>query len=112
MDGRDMLDYAQLITLATEQILGSDLADSTSHGTGFGPENLPATGYLQGIPLLVQIVAFTEVVRPHKSRAFKLKLSDGKKVADAIAIVPPSSDNFRFDGLQLGYKVRQVSASE
>lgn len=105
----DMLDYAQLIKFTTEQILGSNLADSTAHGTGFGPAILPTTGYLQGLPLLVQIVSFTEVIRPHKSRAFKLKLSDGEKVVDAVALAPASGYNFDFHHLQLGYKVSQIS---
>lgn len=97
-----------MIVATEEQILGSDLADSTVHGTGFGHNNSQAAeGYLQGLPLLVQAIAFTEIVQPHKPRMFKLKLSDGDKVRDAFAIAwqVSASHSLDFDDIQLGFKV-------
>lgn len=99
----------QLLVFTKQQILQSDLTDSTVRGTGFGPETftrMTATGYLQGPPLLVQVVALTEVIRPHKPRGFKFKLSDGHKVVDAFANAPLSNNSFvGFDSLELGCKV-------
>ncbi|KJA23418.1 hypothetical protein HYPSUDRAFT_102046, partial [Hypholoma sublateritium FD-334 SS-4] len=55
------IDYVQVVVATEEQILGSDLADSTVRGTGFGPEiSQVSEGYLQGPPILVQVIAFTE----------------------------------------------------
>ena len=102
------MDYARTVVAIEEQILGSDLADSTVHGTGFGHNNSQAAeGYLQGPPLLVQAIAFTEIVRPHKPRVFKLKLSDGDKVRDASAIAwqVSASHSLDFNDIQLGFKV-------
>lgn len=114
MGWENVIDYTQLLLFTTEQILESDLADSTVRGTGFGPETFTQTtaiGCLQGPPFLVQVVAFTEVIRPRKPRGFKLKLSDGENVVDAFANVQAahlseSHDGLLdFDSLELGYKV-------
>lgn len=105
LEGRKVLNYGQLVLFTMEQILASDLAHSTARGTGFGPASSRISGRLQGPPLLVQVVAFTEVVRPYKPRIFKLRLSDGESIVDAIAIAPSPRQKFSFDNLQLGYKV-------
>lgn len=114
MAGVETINYPQLLLFTMEQILHSDLAHSTVRGTGFGPEvftRTTATRYLQGPPLLVQVVALTEVIRPHKPWGFKFKLSDGENVVNAFANVQAahlseSHDGLLdFDSLELGYKV-------
>lgn len=111
------IDYTRLLIFTTEQILQSDLADSTVRGTGFGPETFTQTtagGYLQGPPFLVQVVAITEVIRPHKPLSFKFRLSDGENVIDAFANAQLSESNdslLDFDSLELGYKVSRTFMS-
>lgn len=109
MNGCSIIDYDQLVVATKEQILGSDLRDSTVHGTGFCPElensHTSEAMYLQGPPLLVQVIEFTEVVRPHKSRSFSLKLSDGNKIADAFSTGLASGCNLNFNDMHLGFKV-------
>lgn len=88
-----------------EQILESDLKDSTVHGTGFGLAQPAMAGNLLGPPLLVQVVALTEVSRPHKPRGLKFRLSDGDRVIDAFANAVRSSGDLDFNRLNLGSKV-------
>lgn len=115
MAGVETINYPQLLLFTMEQILHSDLAHSTVRGTGFGPEvftRTTATRYLQGPPLLVQVVALTEVIRPHKPWGFKFKLSDGENVVNAFANAPLSSNSLLdFDNLELGYKVSSTFIS-
>ncbi|KJA26298.1 hypothetical protein HYPSUDRAFT_199045 [Hypholoma sublateritium FD-334 SS-4] len=101
-----MQDFAQLAHFAEEQIIRSNLASSTVRGTGFGPVNAQATGRLPNTPLLVQVVAITEVVQSHTPRVYKLRLSDGESVADAIAFSPSANCNLGFYDLPLGYKMQ------
>lgn len=108
MGGRDRLDYAQLIQFTEEQLLGSNLAHSTVHGTGFGPISSWTTGRLQGPPLMVQVLAVTQTVQLHKLRMHKLKLSDGESVVNAVAFAPCSNCNLGLYYFQRGYnKVSQ-----
>lgn len=111
MNGCGIMDYEQLVLATKKQILRSDLTGSTVHGTGFGPEisSQASVRYLQGPPLLVQAIAFTEVVRPHKPRVFNLKLSDGDKIINAFAIAPFSSRSLNFNDIQLGFKVSRLT---
>lgn len=104
-----MQDYAaaQLMLLIEEQLVESNLKHSTVHGTGFGPVNERTTGRLPSPLLLVQVVAVSEIVRPHKPRAYKLRLSDGGAVVTAVAFSPSSNHSLSFYDLQLGYKVSQ-----
>ncbi|KAF8183962.1 hypothetical protein BJ912DRAFT_975749 [Pholiota molesta] len=53
--------FPQFVERVKEQLLESDLADSMSKGTGFNPNITQATEDLQGPPILVQIVAMTEI---------------------------------------------------
>lgn len=58
-------------------------------GTGFGSnitQNQELIEYhnIQGPPILVQVVALTELVRPHGNVLLTFKLSDGGNIADAI----------------------------
>ncbi|KJA26718.1 hypothetical protein HYPSUDRAFT_198529 [Hypholoma sublateritium FD-334 SS-4] len=108
LGGCDMLDYQELMLFTEEQILRSNLAHSAVDGTGVGPVNLRAAGCLQGPPLLVQVVAVTEVIRPNKPRIHKLKLSDGESIINAVAFGASVNDNIGFYNLQLGYKVGQI----
>ncbi len=62
-------------------------------------------GNLSGPPLLVQIVAVTEVLRPRKSRLYKLTLWDGLRVIKAMAIAPTPHCKLGFYDFDLGYKV-------
>ena len=107
MDCSTVLDYDQLVIATKEQILGSDLKDSTVHGTGFGfvISHTSEARYLQGPPLLVQVTAFTEVVRPHKPRELHLKLSDGDKVVNAVSNGISSGCSLNFDDIHIGFKV-------
>lgn len=104
-----MVDFTKLTQYIREQIIGSNLADSTICGTGF--EVIPVdnisqeTGYLQGIPILVQVVGFTEVIRPNKPCAFVFKLSDGTNIVTAFAHASLLGNNLDFNSLALGYKV-------
>lgn len=101
-----MIDFTKLLQFVGEQILWSNLVDSTIHGTGFEREDLSQEAeYLQGLPIMVQVVAFTEVVRPDKPRAFMFKLSDGENVVDAFAHASLLGNNVDFDNFKLGYKV-------
>ena len=107
MNDYSRMDYERLVVAIKEQILGSDLADSTLHGTGFGSNIAQVLdGYLQGPPLLVQVIAITEVDRPLKPRVFKLKLSDGDKVREAFTLAQIAlSQCLNFENIPLGFKV-------
>lgn len=76
-------------------------------GSGFGTQvGRQQNGYLQGPPLLVQVIAVTEIIRPNRSSVFRLKLSDGERAVDAT--IRPSllaSRDIEFNNLNLGYKV-------
>lgn len=86
------------------------MKDSTVHGTGFGlaPWQLGVAGNILGPPLLVQVVALTEVARPHKPRGLKFKLSDGERVIDAYANAALSSGDLDFNSIELGSKVSRT----
>ncbi len=105
------IDYPQLLLFAIEQILYSNLESSTVYATGFASMQTTTAGYLQGPPLLVQVVAFAEIIQPFKPRGIKFKLSDGEKCIDAFTNVPLSSDSdkiLEFDNLKLGCKVGRM----
>ncbi len=91
-----------------DQFLESNLTDSTIRGSGLGSQIIQQdTGILQGPPLLVQVIAVSEIIRPNRRPTVKLKLSDGEN--SIYAIVHPSllaSRHMDFDSLRLGYKVR------
>lgn len=97
-----MLDYEELMLFTEEQILRSNLVHSAVDGTGIRPVNSRATGRLLGLPLLVQVVAVTEIIRPHKPRIHKLKLSDGDNIINAVAFTASLNCNLGFYDLQLG----------
>ncbi|KAF9485165.1 hypothetical protein BDN70DRAFT_796385 [Pholiota conissans] len=54
-------DFPQFIEYVKVQLLESDLADSMSKGTGLRPNIVRATEDLKGPPILVQIIAMTEI---------------------------------------------------
>ncbi len=97
------LNYRKFIRAIIRQILGSNLADSTIHGTGLRREILPTIGYPQFPSLLVQVMEVTEIVRTGKPRTIKFRLSDGEYEVEAVARRVPSHMNF--DIFELGYKV-------
>ncbi len=102
-----VLDYAQLVLFTEQQFLRSNLRDSTVHGTGVKPIHSQATGRLMGPPLLVQIVAVSEFMRPKKPRVHRLKLSDGNTLVHAVAYASVLGHNLSFYNLHLGYKVSE-----
>ncbi len=65
------IDFAELRRIVVERFLLSNLEDSTIHGTGFGATSSPTTGHLQGLPLIVQVVACKEFLAPSGRRVFK-----------------------------------------
>lgn len=99
--------FAKIWQQIVAQFLESNLTDSTIRGSGFGTQAThQETGYLQGLPLLVQVIAVTETIRLNHYPAVKLKLSDGEHIIDGV--VHPSlleSRMIDFDSLKLGYKV-------
>ena len=103
MQGLVDLNYRKFIIAVIHQFLGSNLADSTLHGTGFGREISPTVGHLQGPSLLVQVMEVTEIVRTRTPRTIKFRLSDGEREVEAVARRVPSHMNF--DTFELGYKV-------
>ncbi|KJA19252.1 hypothetical protein HYPSUDRAFT_204807 [Hypholoma sublateritium FD-334 SS-4] len=108
LGGCDMLDYQELMLFTEEQILRSNLAHSAVNGTGIGPVSLRAGGRLLGLPLLVQVVAVTEIIRPNKPLIHKLKLSDGDSIFNAVAFGASINNNIGFYDLRLGYKVGEI----
>lgn len=56
-----MTAFQQFVAALKSQLLQSDLKDSMLHGTGLEPGIGTATKALRGAPVLVQIVAMTEI---------------------------------------------------
>lgn len=79
------------------------------HGTGFGHDIQDQDiieGCLQGLPILVQVVALTELVGPRGDVLLKFRLSDGWNIADAVMHEEVIRNlKLSFEGVELGSKV-------
>ncbi len=104
------VDYNELKRFVLRRIFLSDLADSTVREYGLSPIDTDGNSQLSGSPLLVQIMAVSETIEHNVSRTYKLRLSDGSRIYDAVARAASPIYDLGFFNMELGYKVRQNQA--